>query len=376
MITIRYKPLLNGEYSIYLDVYSAGKRERKFTGLRSSKDYSKTKFISKEDVGTIEKARKMVCDLNATCVENPKRKNAKESTLILFIHEKIINVGKFRSVHLSLLKHLKLFTGKKDIPFSTVSEKWVREFEKYLNLHLAEATVNEILFTFKGVLKKAIETGLIKENPLSEYKYKKSNSDRPYFSDKEIEALASTPTTFNPVTRQAFFFSLYSGLTWEQISTLKWEQIKKEKKKKSEIWTVTINGHMNHAVYINELSSSAVSVLKEIISLNVKSLNNDVCTINMNDKLDINDVCTLSGDAFNRLPNKSNVFNKLRLWGAMAGIEKNCSFGMARNSYAMKQMENGTDKRQLRRLLTVSKIKSVNVFERMNNKKKHDKSEV
>lgn len=369
MITIRYKPLRNGEYSVYLDIYSAGKRERKFTGLRSSKDYSKTKFISKEDVGTIEKARKMVSDLNATCAENPKSNNIKDATLIIFIQEKIINAERIRSTHQSLLKHLKLFSGKKDIPFSTVTEKWVKEFETYLNLRLAEATVTEILFSLRRILKRAFETGLIKENPLSDYKFKKSNSDRPYFSDEEIETLASTPTTFNPITRQAFFFSLYSGLTWEQVSTLKWEQIKKEKKKKSEIWTVTINGHMNHAVYINELSSLAVSVLKEIISLNDKSLNNDVCTINMNDNLDIINVCTLSGDVFRRLPNKSNVFNKLRLWGAMAGIEKNCSFGMARNSYAMKQMENGTDKRQLRRLLTVSRTTTVKVYERMNNKK-------
>lgn len=368
MITIRYKPLRNGGYSIYLDIYSTEKRERKFTGLRSSKDYSKTKFISKEDVEAIEKVKKIVSDLTITCPEKFKNNTVKETSLIEFIHEKISNDGKIRSTNQSLVKHLKIFSGKKDIPFTSVTEKWVREFEKYLNLQLAESSVNGMLFTLRQLFKKAVESGFIKENPLSEYKFKLIDSDRPYLLDDEIEALASTQTTFNPVIRLAFFFSLYSGLTWEQASTLKWEQIKKEKKQKSEVWTITINGHMNHAVYINELSSSAISILKEAASINVNTLNKYVYMDNMNDNNDKINVCTLSGDVFRRLPNKPNVNIRLRLWGAMAGIEKNLCFSMARNSYAMKLLGNGIDKRQLRRLLNVSRAARVSVFERMNNK--------
>ena len=125
---------------------------------------------------------------------------------------------------------------------------------------------------------------------------------------------------------------------------------------------------MNHAVYINELSSSAISILKETASINVNTLNKYVYMDNMNDNNDKINVCTLSGDVFKRLPNKSNVNIRLRLWGAMAGMEKNLCFSMARNSYAMKQMENGTDRRQLRRLLNVSRATSVSIFEKMNNK--------
>lgn len=376
MITIRYKPLRNGGYSIYLDIYSAEKRERKFTGLRSSKDYSKTKFISREDIDAIEKVHKIVSDLTISCPEKFKNNTVKDTSLIEFINEKISNAGKIRSTNQSLIKHLKLFSGKKDIPFTSVTEKWVREFEKYLNLLMAESSVNEMLLTLRRFLKRAMEEGFIKENPLSEYKHKQSKLDRPYLSDKEIEALASTPTTFNPVIRLAFFFSLYSGLTWEQVSTLKWEQIKKDKKQKSDVWTITINGHMNHAIYINELSSSAISILKETASINVNTLNKYVYMDNMNDNNEKINVCSLSGDVFKRLPNKSNVNIRLRLWGAMAGIEKNLCFSMARNSYAMKQMGNGIDKGHLRRLLNVSRTASVNAFERMNSKKTYDKSEV
>ena len=59
MIAIRFKPLRTGGYSIYLDIYDKGKRERKVLGLWVSKDYSKHKYISKEDTTSVEKARQI-----------------------------------------------------------------------------------------------------------------------------------------------------------------------------------------------------------------------------------------------------------------------------------------------------------------------------
>ena len=65
------------------------------------------------------------------------------------------------------------------------------------------------------------------------------------------------------------------------------------------------------------------------------------------------------------MPNKPNVNIKLRLWGAMAEIEKNVCFSMARNTFAMKQVGNGVKKAQLKRLLNVSRPVYVEVYERM-----------
>jgi site-specific recombinase XerD len=356
MIAIRYKPLRNGGYSIYLDIYSAGKRERKFPGLRSSKDYSKTKFISKEDFEAVEKAKQIARELSGENSDNQKKGKEAIPSLVEFIQSQISKAGKIRSTNQSLVKHLRLFNGKKDVPFNIISGKWIKSFESYLNEHLAESSINNLLFTLKGIFNHAIESCYLKANPLSAYKHNHhSNHVRPYLTDLEIEALASTSTTFNPVTRQAFFFALHSGLTWEQVSTLLWEQIKTDKKKKKEVWTVTVNGHLNHAIYINELSASAIEVLKEVAKT-------DVCSGKIN-------VCELKGNVFKRLPNKPNVNIRIRLWGAMAEIERNVCFSMARNTYAMKHVEKGMVKGQLRRLLNVSRTQTVKVYERMNKNK-------
>lgn len=356
MITIRYKPLRTGGYSIYLDIYSAGKRERKFPGLRSSKDYSKTKFISKEDFEAVEKAKQIVRELSGENSENHKKRKKAIPSLVEYIQSQISDAGKIRSTKQSLVKHLRLFIGKKDVPFNIISGKWIKSFELYLNEHLAEATINELLFTLKGIFNHAVELSYLTSNPLSAYKHNHHSNDvRSYLTDSEIEALASTSTTFNPITRHAFFFALHSGLTWEQVSTLLWEQIKTVKKMKKEVWTVTVNGHLNHAIYINELSDSAISILKEVATI-------DVCSEKIN-------VCDLTGNVFKRLPNKPNVNIRLRLWGAMAEIERNVCFSMARNTYAMKHVEKGLEKGQLKRLLNVSRTQTVKVYERMNKNK-------
>jgi len=285
MIAIRYRPLRKGEYSIYLDIYSVGKRERKFTGLRSSKDYSKTKFISKEDVGAVEKARKMV----------------------------------------------KEFSGEMQVILST--------------------------------------------NPLPEYKYIKHSNDRPFLTNAEIEAL-STTSIANPFLRLAFFFSLHSGLTWKQATTLIWEQIKVEKQgaKKKEKWSISINGYLNHAVYTNELSDSAVEILKEAVSIKVSPEKIRLANRFQTEKNVYINVNELSGNVFKHLPNRPDVDNGLHLWGAMAGIGKNIRFSMARNTYAMNQVEKGVRKQQLKRLLNVSRASNVSIYERMSENIAYDKS--
>jgi len=368
MIAIRYKPLRNGEYSIYLDIYSAGKRERKFLGLRSSKDYSKTKFLSKEDFEAVEKARKKVKELSGEVPEitNPDKnlnKNETAPSLIEFIQVAGISPSKSPS----LVRHLQLFSGKKDISFNVITEKWIKNFETYFNKQLAKSYINELLLILRNLLNEAVTSGYLSTNPLSEYKYFRNNNDRPFLTNTEIEALSITSIT-NPLIRLAFFFSLHSGLTWEQVATLTWEQIKVEKRKKKEQWTVTINGYLNHAVYTNELSDSAVEILKEVASIKVFPekirLENKFQT-DKNVYINVNEI---SGNVFKHLPNKPNVNISLRLWGAMAGIEKNVCFSMARNTYAMNHVENGARKQQLKRLLNVSRAYNVSVYERMNKK--------
>ncbi|MBI5539060.1 MAG: phage integrase SAM-like domain-containing protein [Bacteroidia bacterium] len=376
MITIRYKPLRNGEYSIYLDIYSIGKRERKFLGLRSSKDYSKTKFISKEDFDAVEKARKMVKELSGEIPEitNPDKNLNKKETAPSFIE--FIQATKLSpSKSPLLIKHLQLFIEKKDISFNVITEKWIKNFETYLNKQLAESYVNELLLILRNLLNKAVKSGFLSTNPLSGYKYIKHSNDRPFLTNTEIEDLSITSIP-NPLIRLAFFFSLHSGLTWEQVTTLTWEQIKVEKGKKKEKWTVTINGYLNHAVYTNELSDSAVEILKEIASIKVflhKIRLSDKFQTDKNVYLNVNE---LSGNVFKHLPNKPNVNISLRLWGAMAGIKKDVCFSMARNTYAMKQVENGARKQQLKRLLNVSRAYNISIYERMGKKIAYDKPTV
>lgn len=58
MITIRYKPLKSGKFSVYLDIYSTENqvREYKFLNIYVTQDYSKIKRIKEIDQEHIDSA--------------------------------------------------------------------------------------------------------------------------------------------------------------------------------------------------------------------------------------------------------------------------------------------------------------------------------
>ncbi|MEI6579386.1 MAG: site-specific integrase [Eubacteriales bacterium] len=376
MITIRFKPLRSGEYSVFLDDYNKGKRQRTFLGLRVTKDYSKNRFIAKEDIPAMEKARKIAQEMStAENVIALPIKNAKPS-LITFIEQQSNKSEKKSYTYQSLIKHLQYYSGKKDLTFSSVNKKWIEGYQNYLHEIMTESTVNGMIWYFKRLLNDAVKMGYIQENPLSEMKFIHFKKDRTYLTDAEIEVLINTPINTNPQIFQSFLFSLHSGLTWEQVSSLTWEQIGRVKKNRKEMWTVTVNGYLNHATYTNELNPQAVAILKELAFLNVYNGSANVCQHSLNVSQDKISVSNCMGNVFKRLPNKSNCNIKLRLWGAMAGLDKSLCFSMARNTFAMKHIEAGADIRQMKRLLNVTSYGIVEVFQRMNKNKSDDQSKV
>jgi hypothetical protein len=280
MITIRFKPLRSGEYSVFLDDYNKGKRQRTFLGLRVTKNYSKSRFIAKEDLSAMEKARKIAQEMSASEKVAVSPDVSKNPSLITFIERQVNKIDKKSYTCMSLIKHLQKYSCKKDIPFKIISEKWIEGFRDYLNSIMAEATINGLILKFKSLLNDALRAGYIQNNPMNETKVVQIWKDRSYLTDAEIEALLDTPIHGNQQIFQSFFFSLYTGLTLKQVSTMTWEQIGINRKNKQEIWSVKVSGCHNHAQYTNELNQQAVEILKELEPVDVS---NDTANVYTND---------------------------------------------------------------------------------------------
>lgn len=383
MIKIRFKPLKSGGYSVYLDDYEKGNRSRKFLSMQVSKDYSKSRYIAKEDIEVMTQVHQLVKDLSEHKADNVISSGIEKIKLIEFIKIKFSKKSKYSSTVLSLIKHIKIFTERADIAFTSITEKWISDFTEYLQQTMKESTINGLLSTLKLILNEAVDKGYIKNNVLSDYRTIHFIKKPEYLTNKEIKLLQSTETSFNPQINQAFFFSLHTGLTWLQVSTLTWEQITQNKQGDKLITTVKVNGSQNHAVYENQLSAEALEILRELTlnnsnnvqanvywnSINVKKNDSNVNlkTDNVKDSLAyVNNisfnVIKFSGKVFNRLPNKSNCNLSLRLWGAMAGLNKSLCFSMARHSYAINLIENGADNNTLKRLLNYKRNEAINKY--------------
>ncbi|MEI6767158.1 MAG: site-specific integrase [Bacteroidota bacterium] len=377
MITIRYKALLNGQYSLYLDIYNQGQRQRKFLNLRSSKDYSTNRFIVKEDIDAINLARQAAKEFSDgnTSICKKSLKNKKRH-FIEFIVERTSSEMKLRSTEQSLIKHIRLYTAKNDIPFSILTRQWIEGFEKYLESGLAKNTVNSLVYTMKCLLNDAMKSNLIKQNPLMEFRFRHHESIPKYLTPEEILDITNTATEFNPQIRLAFLLSLYTGLTWDQILNLKWEQIKKSDPSKKKTWTISVNGFSNHATYCNILSNKAISILSIVASSEgirtSKGKYRDESNIN---RKAINLTCQ-SGNVFKSLPNKSNCNIHLRLWSALAGLKKNLCFSMARNTFAIIQLNKGADKKSVKQLLNTKSDRIIMKFTKLQNSNTHDTSSI
>src|SRR5260221_12658940 len=80
---------------------------------------------------------------------------------------------------------------------------------------------------FKRVLKKATKEGYFKYSPAEELPDKAGGNKKlkEILTAEEYSKLMSTPC-LNHEVKKAFVFSLYTGLRWVDVKSLKWSEIK------------------------------------------------------------------------------------------------------------------------------------------------------
>src|ERR1035437_1633217 len=96
MITIRYRKLASGKYSVFLDCFDETTKERKYEFLKKyvTWDYSQKKTIALEDSVTMESVLANVEERNKKHTLNDSTENIEEITSILafiqYLHKKDI----------------------------------------------------------------------------------------------------------------------------------------------------------------------------------------------------------------------------------------------------------------------------------------------
>ncbi len=127
------------------------------------------------------------------------------------------------------LEVLKGFFGK-DAPLSAITRARIEEFQTWRKSTTGEsgrmstpATVNREVALIKHMLTKAVEWGILSDNPARRIKlFREDNRRLRYLTPEEIKALLEA---CSPTMRQVVILALHTGMRKGEILNLLWENI-------------------------------------------------------------------------------------------------------------------------------------------------------
>lgn len=337
MITVRYRKLASGKYSVYLDCFNETTKERRYEFLKRyvTWDYSQRESIIADDEATMNYVRSQVETRNEQVLSNKTEAGGNEIiTLLNFVeslHKENIAI-QTKKLHRYLKQYLQ---PKKDIPLTQIDEAWIKRFTDYCKENYSQSSTTTLHHQLHLIIKKAIENGLtvnglsvngknivtktvdgLQALTVSHIPMQVPDS----LTDEEIKLLEDSVTVPNVCVKDAFLFSLYTGLRWQDVKELTWGKIQVTVNGKT-VCRLTLSHLKSEEPYTIELNAKAVAILFRYSS-------------------DKNRLSTNKKEAFvfEKLPNKANTFTKLRLWGYQAGLNRDLCFSMARDSFLMQSV--------------------------------------
>ncbi len=327
-VTVRYRPLKDGTFSIFIDIYENRVRRTKMLDLRVAKDYSKVKNVLKADKEAVEIANQTALDyqrelamkkLGVSQIFEDKGKHD-----FISFWENLIE-SKPRKSFIMLLAKFKSyleFRNKKTILFKELDYRLFNDFfisEQFVNCE--NNSLRLYISVMNTVIIEAKKQKYITENPIAEIKKPKPTAAKiDYLTEAEVIALQDEAFNWhNKDIRSAFLFSVFTGLRWSDVSLITWENINLREQK------IRIKMQKTGDFLENDLSEDALYLLATL----QKGMPNEKIF---------------------SLPNPQRANTIINTWAKRAGIKKHVTWHVARHTFACFLISQGVD------LYTVSKL--------------------
>lgn len=350
-VKIRFKQLINGNKSIYLDIYAGGRRRYEFLKLYiipegNGWDKERNKVTMAQAEAT--KARRILEIQNGRFGVIHGAASTK-IRLYDYLLKAAEDYEKGGTTYLHIHSVAKLVKEFGNVYLHDVDKSYLQGFIKFLSKYvgawgkvLKGTTQQRRLASLITILNKAKRDGLIGVNPIeyisNKEKPKREPINRNYLTAEEIAKLAAT-TIRRGTIKKAFLFACFCGLRYSDIVGLKWAEIQdtgeglqivKQQKKTGE------------KVYI-PLSANAVRWLPE------------------------------KGESpyvFSKLPAKTTIQRHLDEWGKAADVNKHIYFHMSRHTCATLLLTYGADLYTVSKILGHTNINTTQIYAKVIDKKK------
>ncbi len=334
-VTIRYRNCNNNkEQVVYFDIYHEGRRVRVFKGLKMALNPKSEldKQRNKEITFTAKAIRNEIEQELLSGTHKFGVKKSKNTTILNYFDLYLSKYTKKDKRNIEGVRNRLLeFMNQKDLRIESINEKFVRHFWEFLDSKSKGEGASSYFSRFKKVIKSAQIEGLINNNPCDLVKVKKSEIrlKKDTLTKEEITLLKVTNCS-NLEVKEAFLFSIYTGIRWCDIKVLNWDNIQGE------------------TICFNQLKTGKpvqLPITDEIRPLLVK---NNKSTIF-------------------ELPSHNGALKCLKKWVIAAGIKKHITWHCARHTTGTIMSQNGTNAFIIAAGLGHSNLRHTYKYVRVNN---------
>ena len=358
-VRIRFKQLVNGAQSIYLDIYVEGKRTYEFLKLYLIPETNA--MARTQNAVALSAANKLKSEKIIEITANrggikalPNRSKLLVQDWMNTYYEDCERRGRRGNAIIKNTAHV-LAAFRKDAMMGNIDKDFCLKFISFLRNEyisqygrkLSEMTGVSYLGCFRGALNAAVSAGVIAENPLNRLsakeKIKMPESKREYLTIEEVKKLIATPCP-KPIVKSAFLTSCYCGLRISDIKRLTWGDITID----GDQWRINLVMHKTGTPIYLPLSKQARTWMPE-----------------RGGRADTDLV-------FGKMP-VDNIINKaIAEWAKAAGISKKVTYHTSRHTMATMLLTLGADLYTVSKLLGHSRIETTQIYGKIINKKKDD----
>lgn len=364
-VQLRRKALLNGNTSLYLDIYWNSKRSYEFLHLYLVPE--KTKADKEKNRETLQlansiKAKRIVEIQNG---EYGFKSRFKEETLFFEYYDKLTEARKRTdskgnySNWVSCRSHLLKYAKRDNITFSDITPKWVQGFRDYLEKDaeaygndrcrskrhpLSQNSKQSYFCKLRACLRQAYEDGIIRQIPMRGVEgFSVEESTREYLTIDEVRAMSATECDY-PEIKRAFLFACLTGLRRSDIEKLTWGEVTMLGKRTRLIFKQKKTGGLEYL----DITPQAAALIGERGKKKA------------------------SDKVFGNLLYPSDTNTQLRAWALRAGIDKHISFHCGRHTFAVMMLTLGTDIYTVSKLLGHRELKTTQIYAKIVDAKKQE----
>lgn len=357
-VRIRTKELKNGNQSIYLDYYHAGRREYEFLHLYIIPERTP---LDKEQNKTTWSIARTIQAQRVTELANGaagiKRERKGDILLTDYLHNHYLTLAKLRPSTQKLTSLMidkvteyggdKLMLRDVDVDFCKgFIDYLLTSKNKYTGAPLTKRSADIYYTRFVFAINEAVRNGYLTNNPLQRLtmtdKITPETSTREYLTIDEVKALINTDCKHTDLKR-AFLFSCFCGLRLSDIRTLRWKDIEYSKDGSARV--TIVQQKTNEPLYL-DLSEEALKWMPSDRGGDNELIYNLGC-------------CSM-------------ISHNISIWSIAAGIKKHVTFHVARHTFATMLLTLGGDLYTVSKLLGHTNIQTTQIYAKIIDQKRRD----